>query len=389
MRDRESAAIVRDTRTRTLQGIFKCRHSCVGLNIGCRAAAHCQCGQCARDGHVRLSHLQRVLARGGVVVRVRGAHFHGLRAHLCDARHRGAPRCTVVLAVFDDDAAVVAADNSRGRGRRMQLGAVIDLRQRAAARAGQRDVGRRNRKRARLHRDIVVRVVARRRSHCDGIGSHVLTSGPSHRVGRVDAVRRLAGYCGGVGGGIAAVVVIYLRVVIGGDGDGHLVDGQRAVGSVHGELRRHVVVAGILHDGRTRNRVGVRAGIGSAHAGRQSADGVLMSVHREAQRLETGNRFRRTVIIVCGAIGHHRDVVWGGTIGYRQRTIRTCDVVVGRKSAAVQRVSKGVVAAAHEGLRTGHVVGRALPTYEAARSDAHGAVGQRVTVVLLGSTSGG
>ena len=199
---------------------------------------------------------------------MRGAHFHGLRAHLRDARHRGAPRCAIVLAVFDDDAAVVAADNARGRGRRMQLGAVIDLRQRAAARTGQRDVGLGYRKRSPLHRDVVVRVAVCRRVHCNGIGAHVFTCSASHRVGRVDTVRRLAGHCGGVGGGIAAVVVIYLRVVIGGDGDGHLVDGQRAVGSVHGELRRHVVVAGILHDGRTRNRVGVRAGVGSAHAGR-------------------------------------------------------------------------------------------------------------------------
>ena len=389
MRDREGAAIVRDTRTRTLQGIFKCRHSCVGLNIGCRAAAHCQCGQCTRDGHVRLSHLQRVLARGGVVVRMCGAHFHGLRAHLRDARHRGAPRCTVVLAIFDDDAAVVAADNARGRGRRMQLGAVIDLRQRTAARAGQRDVGRRNRKRASLHRDGVVRIGGGSGRYREGVGAYVLTRGTCHRVGRVDAVRRLAGHCGGVGGGIAAVVVIYLRVVIGGDGDGHLVDGQRTVGSVHGELRRHVVVAGILHDGRTRNRVGVSAGVGLAHAGRQSADGVLMSVHRETQRLEAGNRFRRTVVIVGGAVGHHRNLILVGAVGHRQRAIRRCDGVVAGKSAAIQRVGEGVVAAAHEGLRTRHVVGRALPTYEAARSDAHGAVGQRVTVVLLGSTSGG
>ena len=197
---------------------------------------------------------------------MRGAHFHGLRAHLRDARHRGAPRCAIVLAVFDDDAAVVAADNTRGRGRRMQFGAVIDFRQRAAARTGQRDVGLGYRKRSPLHRDVVVRVVARRRSHCDGVGAYVLARRTRHRVNRVGAVGRLARHRGGER--IRIGRAIHLRSIVGTDGDGHLVDGQRAVGSVHGELRRHVVVAGILHDGRARNRVGVSAGVGSAHAGR-------------------------------------------------------------------------------------------------------------------------
>ena len=114
-----------------------------------------------------------------------------------------------------------------------------------------------------------------------------------------------------------------------------------------------------------------------------------MSVHREAQRLETRSRFLCTVVIVGGAVGHHRNLVRVGSVGHRQRTIRTCDVVVGCKSAAVQRVSKGVGTAAHEGLRTRHVVGRALPTYEAARSDAHGAVGQRASIILLGTGGGG
>ena len=224
----KGAAIVRDTCARSLQSRFQLRHGCVCLSSSCRAAAHCQRGQCARDGHVRLCHLQRVLARGGVVVRVRGAHFHGLRAHLRDARHRGAPRRTVVHAVFNDDAAVVAADNARGRGCGMQLGAVIDLCQRAAARTGQHEVGLGNRKRARLHRDGVVGVVGRRCGHCDGIGTHILARDTTHCVNWVDAVGRLAGYrgCKRIRIGRA----IHLRSVVGGDGDGRSRDNQRAGG---------------------------------------------------------------------------------------------------------------------------------------------------------------
>ena len=126
-------------------------HSSV-IDLARAAAVH-------RDGQRCLSHRQRVLAVGGVVVRVRGTDLHGLRAHVRDARNRLAPACTVVNAVLNLDD--IAGNHTRSGGRRMELAAVIDLRQGIAARTGQRDGGLRNRQLHRLtdrpvHRVVVV-----------------------------------------------------------------------------------------------------------------------------------------------------------------------------------------------------------------------------------------
>ena len=179
----KGTAVVRDTRARALQGRLQCRHRRVCRGVGRRTARHRQGGQRARDDHVRLRHLQRIVTRRRVVVRVRGAHHHILRAHLRDARHRGAPALTVVCTIFYVND--ITVDNARGRRRRSQRTAIIDLRQCAAARTGQVDGGRRDRHLHRCarspgHRVVGIIVAALRCVNGCGVFAHVCSA---HRCG--------------------------------------------------------------------------------------------------------------------------------------------------------------------------------------------------------------
>ena len=237
------------------------------------------------DGHCGLRDGERASLVGHMVVALvlRTSRGDGVSAH-------GLARSTTHRV--GDRVVVERARNRRrkgGIGRTECLAVVIRL---------YRHLFRVDGERAPLHRDVVVRVAALRRGYRDGIRADILTRSTRHRVNRVDTVRRLASHRGGVGGWIAAVVVIRLRGIVGLDGDGHLIDGQRTVCLVHVELSRHVIVVGVLHHGCARDGVGVGAGVGLAHASRQAAHRVCVAVHCEAQRLETGNCFRRTVIIV-------------------------------------------------------------------------------------------
>ena len=338
----KGTAVVCDTRARALQGRLQRRNRRVGRGVSRRTARHRQGGQRACDDHVRLRDFQGVVAGRGVVVRVRGADLHRLRAHLHDARHRGAPVLTVVCTILYIN--IVTADNTRGRRRRSQRAAVIDFRQLVAARTSQVDIGRRDRhlhrralrpahlvvvviitalrcvngrrvvahvytahrlsaavvelgrvetggaarrshsarialrrtiidlacvaavhrdghrgfrdrERAALHRDVVVRVAGRRRVHRYSVSAHVFTRSARHRVGRVNAVRRLVLHRGGVGSWVITVIVIHLRGIVGFDGDGSLVDGQRT------GIISETVVAGIATDSRGawHNLAAVRA----------------------------------------------------------------------------------------------------------------------------------
>ena len=251
---------------------------------------------------------------------------------------------------------------------------------------GHRQRGFRNCERAALHRDTIVRVATRRGSDRNGVGAHVLARGARHRIDRRHTVRRLVRHRGGE---CRIAGAIDFRLVVGLYGDGSLIDGQRTVGLVHGELIRHVIVVGVLHHGCARDGVGIGASVSPTHASCQTAYRVLMSVHREVQCLEIGSRFLRTVIIVRGAVGHHRNRVLGGAVGHLQRALILCDVVVVCGGTARQVVSERVRAAAHESLRTCHIVGGPMTGDPAITRHIDVTVGQRASVVLLGCAGGG
>ena len=117
-----------------------------------------------------------------------------------------------------------------------------------------------------------------------------------------------------------------------------------------------------------------------------------MPVHRESQRLETGSGFLRTIIIVCRAVGRHRDRIRSSAVVDRQRAFILRNGVVCGVGSTRQRISERIGAAAHEGLRTCDVVGCALSAHEAvaAHRDIRLCVpSQRIAVVLLGCAGGG
>ncbi len=104
----------------------------------CRGVIHFR-GVSRGQLDVAAGHAQRVVAVLGLVVGELGLHFHGLCAHVGDGRRRGAPCQPVVGAVGDGRRVAVAG---RGRGDRLELRAVVHLRDGGAARTGQLKVGR-------------------------------------------------------------------------------------------------------------------------------------------------------------------------------------------------------------------------------------------------------
>ena len=193
-----------------------------------------------------------------------------------------------------------------------------------------------------LHRDVVVRVALRRRVHREGISSHVLALSTRHRVGRVNAVLRLARHRGGklgIGG------AIHLRIIVGLDGDGFRVDLQPTVRHT-GERRGDVgIVIAELADSET-HRVGSRIGLGQSRCVTR-ADHFARIEQRGRARgrgSKTGDRFRISVVSVLACrtrdrnvhrglvdgeitlVDCHRIVVVRRVIGRQHFDIRACVV---------------------------------------------------------------
>ena len=93
-------------------------------------------------------------------------------------------------------------------------------------------------------------------------------------------------------------------------------DGQGAVGRVHGELCRHVVVRGVLHHRSAADGVRQVTNIRAARvACRQATHRVIIAFHHEIQCLKSGCALHRSVIhIARAALGHHCDSVFLRTV---------------------------------------------------------------------------
>ena len=104
-----------------------------------------------------------------------------------------------------------------------------------------------DRKRAALHRDVIVRVAGSICCHCEGVGTDIFARRRAgirtcHCIDRIHTVRRLARHRGGETAGV--IRAINLRGIVGLDDDGSLVNCQRT--GIIGET----VVAGIATDSR-------------------------------------------------------------------------------------------------------------------------------------------
>ena len=114
---------------------------------------------------------------------------------------------------------------------------------------------------------------------------------------------------------------------------------------MHRELRRHVVVGGILHHRRAGDGVRQVADIRAARVTRrQTAHRVGIAIHCEGQRLEARRTLFSTVVGIAGvAAGHHRDLVLLRTVGNGQLTLRLrAQSVVGRHIRAAAHHLEGV-----------------------------------------------
>ena len=129
---------------------------------------------------------------------------------------------------------------------------------------------------------------------------------------------------------LLGTVVLY-RLVRHGDRDSARGDLQRAVGLVHRELGRHVVVVGVLHHRRATDGVRQAADIRAARvACRQTAHRVGVALHREGRRHKARRtHFSAVVNVASIAIGHHSNLVLVRTVGNGQLAGRCrCQVVV-------------------------------------------------------------
>src|SRR5699024_1177932 len=94
---------------------------------------------------------------------------------------------------------------------------------------------------------------------------------------------------------------------------------QRAVLSLYGELAGHIVTVSILDNRSTSDVDRVCTRISTLGFSAQPLHGVGLSIHHEGSCLKAADRLLRAVVLLGAAVGHHRDLILGVTIGHRQR----------------------------------------------------------------------
>ena len=349
-----------------------------------------------------LGHFQRVLATGGVVVVVRSAHIDRLRAYMGERRDGGGPvsfNVVIVLAVPDGRVGHIA-----GSGRSSVSRAIIHMRE--VRRTGHHHLqGSRgdlqptvlgNHKGDTAIGEISTAIMEIFRFQMHGIHTGISAVQRERAIGALELCIRVKRVRGSpsVAGDRVVVAVIHTSVLVTGDGHRDVLR-ERSNGqiTVHWRGKRHIEVVvrvGELRSGKTH----VRGTLVRAHrCGVATEREVVLGIKRARIGFAIVTSHRATYHALLGSVIDLGVVVTGdghrdSSLLHFQRAGHCGDVVVVSVGASIERIDEIIGGGARKGLATGHVIRNTLTRNKAILAHVHRTVGQRGTVVILGSTFG-